>query len=504
MNKKFMEEILLSDKYKNGIRVKDKKSGKVLFERDNLVTQRGRIFVLEKIFDDKILASDVAGQGIIINYYYEFKNLGEVGPYYYKVIEDESDPQTQYVYVELQEDAFAYTPPWGGAPVTIPALDVVYDWDGSLAGYIFYYISNEQFDKRKIAFFKVGKGGTTTNLLEPVVPSPRDISLKETTYFRIIDESIDDNDYSNIYCIKQQVEGTSLYKYFGKYFDNLDPIWQIDEAKNKISKVLSMSINEYDLRDIIVVDGGGEQTVEQRYTTDKEGVISKKEDQALLVGNTSLDLSSLSEGDLIKILKDTTYYIYEFVSTSKIKDNEGHLVDSAIIKLTDGGAPNFDEVDNDTFYGIYDITDNLISVGGAGRTIFQLRITDVEKTDQVYYEDELLNYKAFAISSETAEITPESFKIALSSFSIFNIEEVENVVLTKKISETELQVIGLVDISLNYLYNAYFNELGLFFAEIDGAGKVVDGTEELFSRITFATCVLEKNQEVEIEYFIYV
>jgi len=52
------DTLILKDIPKNKITVKDQ-TGKILFEKTNLVVQRGRLFTLEKIFNLPVLLSDL-------------------------------------------------------------------------------------------------------------------------------------------------------------------------------------------------------------------------------------------------------------------------------------------------------------------------------------------------------------------------------------------------------------------------------------------------------------
>jgi len=48
--------------------------------------------------------------------------------------------------------------------------------------------------------------------------------------------------------------------------------------------------------------------------------------------------------------------------------------------------------------------------------------------------------------------------------------------------------------------NSIINEVGIYFAEVDGDGKPIDGTEELFSKINFSS---EKLDGYSSKYFVY-
>ena len=67
-------------------------------------------------------------------------------------------------------------------------------------------------------------------------------------------------------------------------------------------------------------------------------------------------------------------------------------------------------------------------------------------------------------------------------------------------------LLGLVDITLNYVYYSAINEIGIYFAEAEiseSSKSVVSGTEEMFSIITFPSKLLEDGEEYVIEYYIF-
>ena len=530
---KIREELPLGDKgkIKNFIRVRSKKSGKVLFEKENLVVQRARLFTLEKLFDDYFTHSD-NGSGITkINYYttlvasdqttYESDSTLSL----FLKVDDGSD--LGYHYAQIVVDS--YIDPIDGV-TTIPSRAVaeVNPYFTTNIDVLFGYINQNNFRTRKICFFKVGRGGTTSNPLEPVPPVPNDTDLKEKVPFRAVDVSSSSNDesanYTEKYCLPEEEIDVStdsnLIRFYGKFFDNVDPVWEIDTEKNIICKKIEMSLDSSDLRDVVVERSDGGVTVENKKNVEKLGIVSLSEDYAVCIPNvaTLLDMTGVAPDSIISIASGIVTYEFKVISIVPLKNTEGLSQEALIISKTSLTGDDFTALnDLDDFYEatlLDGIGGSSVNTIGDVKLISSFRTDSLEQNGAVSYVDTLGNERKYAIASKTAdaslgrdpstEITENGFRIRNSVDSTLSIQEVS---VVKIFYDEDCDVIGLGLVDPELVMHSMLNEVGIYFGEIyvDGSShnQIVKGSDELFSRITFASKLLEDNEELLIEYFIY-
>jgi hypothetical protein len=98
---------------------------------------------------------------------------------------------------------------------------------------------------RKINLFSVGTGGCNSGTPELAIPpTPLDTNL--TTIIPFISSSSDNADHS-IYPIATH-EG-SVYNYYYKRFEVIDPVWYLDRTSNTVYKKLELLVDVTDARD---------------------------------------------------------------------------------------------------------------------------------------------------------------------------------------------------------------------------------------------------------------
>jgi len=542
--KKIYEQISLQDSYKNFIRAINPKTGKVLFERENMVLHRGRLFTLEKIFNDFYNAGDEAISKFNVKYYRLFDdNTGDrstiVGDVYiiinggYHLLTDndtysyvmdgdrvgyDGDTTDIYIYnsgmstydlldnttTPTRHDGLTSVNPDGTFVYTVytkdPLRTDVLNETSPEQHDIYTFITNNNFGNYEIAFFKVGTGGTTGNPLEPLVVSPTEVDLNQQIAFRNIDTTVDNSDYSDTYCLKQT--NGNIDSYFGKYFDVKDPIWVVDTVRNKIAKKLEFTVGVEDLRDVI-----SGTTVTHRNNVERRGQITPDGVKAILkINNVNHIVTSImSSGDLIRFTNPTTGIaeVYK-ISTNDYPNTIPSPADFIIIEknvtdftFTDYTSAVTIEHSNDNGNTYNTVLDNT----GANATVNVVRNLDViglTTGSTVYYKDVMGVDNIFEISSTT--ITENGFEVKSNTTSL---KDVSNGNLLRFYNNTTGSFIGSANMNLFYQYAATFSELALCFAELDNNNHTVLGTDEVFSKITFSSKNLEDTEAVKFEYYIF-
>lgn len=104
---------------------------------------------------------------------------------------------------------------------------------------------------RQINLFKVGSGGAPVNdPFSPIAPSALDLDLVNPVAFRVVNRLVAETallgEEVPIYKLPV-VKGDNTY-YYGKRFENTDPEWILDKAKNTVYKVLNLMISPKDVR----------------------------------------------------------------------------------------------------------------------------------------------------------------------------------------------------------------------------------------------------------------
>ena len=558
------ENLKILDKYKNFIRVTNPITGKVLFERENMVVQRGRLFTLEKVFNDFYTHGDQSSSMFNLNYYkayagdrtsYQTGDVNESIPIYtsindnYILLDDDDSwnellgDRSSYVAGQSNDGVSVYTYDSGSNTYMLldgtttptratavaqvePFTDILYLMDPKRVTVllesphetdIFLYNSQVDFNKKEVVLFKVGTGGTTGNPLEPLAPSATSSELNNPVPFRTIPTNIDLTDYSNKYCLKTSDVGSNplitFDTWYGKLFENIDPIWVIDKDRNIIAKKLELKIDTNDLRDVREGD-----VVIHRSDAEMRGNVTKFATEKGLCrsvaysGNEAyydgagagltpgtIDMLGVLSGHHIK-MTDTvsaTTYTFEVSLENDVLAASNYVVLNEVdsfnfVDFATNGPFEILHVENaDTLIGYVNIRENM-------------DISLLHKGDEVRYDDLLGTDLIYEVLTETVDILSTGFKIKPNLSSVKDVTTTTSTFTGTRLFDSGDNLIGVVDVQSYYEYFAMFNELGLYIAEVDEAtGKVVDGSEELFSIITFASKSLEDTEEILFEYYIY-
>lgn len=454
---KFIDYLKLEDKFKNYLNVYNKKTGKLIYSKPNLVVQRGRLFALEKLFNDIYTHSD---NNTISNFnlkYYIAVAMGSKSTYY--------SPNTTPIYVS--ELSGAYRLLSGSERETLLA-------DGTTQ--VYKYADITSFNKRHLCLFKVGRGGTTLNPLEPRVPSVTDNDLRDIIPFRI-KASTDPTNLLNNYCL-ETVNGSFL-EYYGKYFDNIDPVYIVDQSLNKICKKINMTINMNDIRDTL--ENG---TLVNKSSAERRGKVTHSNNIAIGLPVSTIDITNVN--------LDGGHVQYTHLGTTK----------TFLLKKQSTATYLFLEKISDNFdYGVsltLSYTDEPIKEIGAITLSENMNMTNIAVADVITYTDYLGQSNTFVVSEEDTD----NFTIKMNDSSPRDIENtIASIPMFKGVS-----LLGLVDITLNYVYYSAVNEIGIYFAEAEiseSSKSVVSGTEEMFSIITLPSKLLEDGEEYVIEYYLF-
>ena len=109
---------------------------------------------------------------------------------------------------------------------------------------------------REIVMFKIGTGGAPeNNPFQPYTPEFSDLDIAQPIPFRVVDGNDADTtltaEEENVYYdAKINSVDSTLTEYYGKRFDQQDPIWEIDLANNEVYKKMIMKVDTKDFRTV--------------------------------------------------------------------------------------------------------------------------------------------------------------------------------------------------------------------------------------------------------------
>lgn len=457
MNMKVLENISLKDKAKNFVRAINPITGKVLFERENIVTQRGRLFVLEKTFNDYYTSGDNAASMFNLKYYVTM-----------------TEPE-KVIYLGNTENIYMLE---SGSYVLKNATTVPTRTAALAPGaYTTYrFISLDEFNDRMLMLYKVGNGGVADDIFAPVAPRATDSDLRNTVNMRIINiPTVSDLD---TYCCSSIIGAFTVFT--GKYFDDTDPVWVIDVNNNIIAKKIEMTLNTRDLRDFL---NSTNTAIINKATTEAFGVLTPYSESVICTPHTVGVVYPGGTKVQLEIAGIKYPYWIEY------QNGAGGSV-YVLTEMVDPLPTDMDDIpmyqsDGLTLICNVDIRQNINTAGLVQNSTVKYEVAG--------------SISPYVIYSQTADIDSTGFTVATAITSTEFTPITGGVVLYDSTDKP----IGYVTQDMRFDHNVMFNELGLYFAKRGTDGRAENGTEELFSRITFSSKTLEANEEVKFEYYVF-